>query len=91
MAIKNELGELIDKVKESVKALIASGVTDELVLVLPSSFFFNWHPSLEHIKEQTGVDYVEEEPTMGGLYEAVVMERSDYLRMVVNTIRSDEK
>lgn len=83
--------EMIDKVRESVKGLRESGVKDELVLVVPSTIYFNWYPSWERVKEQTGVDYVEEEPTMGGLYEAVVMQRSDYLRMVVRTIRSDEK
>ena len=79
--------ELVSKTTEAVKRLRKSGATEELVLVVPSSTYFNWLPSWERVKEETGVDYVEEEPTMGGLYEAVVMERSDYLRMVVNTIR----
>lgn len=91
MAVKNAIGELVEKVKESVKGFRESGVKDELILVVPFSVYLNWLPSWERVKEETGVDYVEPEPTLMGLYEAIVMQRSEYLRMVVNTIRSDEK
>ena len=83
--------KLIEKCKEAMKSMRESGVTDELVLVVPFGNYLNYSPvTWEEVKKITGVDHVERsEDGFPYNVEAVVMQRSEYLRMFINSL--DEK
>lgn len=89
MAIRNEFGQFVDKVSETVKMMRDNGITDELVLVVDHGFWFNYMPSWERVKEETNVDYVEGEDLLDPNVEFMIMQRSDYLRMVVNKVMKE--
>ena len=82
------MDELIEKCKEAVKGFRECGVTDELVLVVSSWTYINYLPAWARVKKETGVDYVEE--TEMGLphdVKAMVMQRSEYLRMFIKELQ----
>lgn len=84
--------ELIEKCKEAVKRFRECGVTDELVLVVPYTFYMSYSPSTwERVKEETGVDYVERSE-IGFPYnvESMVVQRSEYLRMFIKSLGEKE-
>lgn len=91
MAIRNEFGQFVDKVSETVKMMRDNGITDELVLVVDYGFWFNYVPSWERVKEETHVDYVEGEGLLDPNVEFMIMQRSDYLRMVVNKVMKERE
>lgn len=84
--------ELIVKGKEAVKGFRESGVTDELVLVVPYTVYMCYFNSTwEQIKRETGVDHVERsEIGFPNLVEAMVVQRSEYLRMFFKSLGEKE-
>lgn len=88
----DEIEKLIEKCKEAVKEFRKCGVTDELVLVVPYIFYINYSPrTWEQVKEKTGVDYVEKsEIGFPHNVEAMVVQRSEYLRMFIKSLGEKE-
>lgn len=88
MECKTWFDMMIDEIGESVKQLRENGVTDELVLVVSSWTYMNYFPAWSRVKEKTGVDYVEEsEVGLPNDVEAMVMQRSEYLRMFIKELQ----
>lgn len=92
----DEMEKLIEKCKEAVKGFRECGVTDELVLVVPYMFYMSYIDRVwEKVKEKTGVDHVERtEIGFPNDVEAMVVQRSEYLRMFIKSLgekESDEK
>lgn len=83
--------ELIEKCKEAVKRFRECGITDELVLVVPYMSYMGYSDrTWERVKEKTGVDHVERsEIGFPHDVEAMVVQRSEYLRMFIKSL--DEK
>lgn len=88
----SEIGGLIDKVKSSVEELRSLGVKDELVLVVPYMLYMSYIDHVwEEVKQITGVDHVERsEDGFPYNVEAVVMQRSEYLRMFIKSLGEKE-
>lgn len=84
--------KLIEKCKEAVKGARECGVTDELVLVVPLGNYLMYAPSSwDAVKKITGVDHVERsEIGFPHNVEAVVMQRSEYLRMFIKSLGEEE-
>lgn len=87
-----EMEKLIEKCKEAVKGLRECGVTDELVLVVPYMFYMSYIERVwERVKEITGVDHVERsEIGFPRNVEAMVVQRSEYLRMFIKSLGEKE-
>lgn len=87
-----DIEELIEKGKEAVKGFRESGVTDELVLVVPYTFYMSYFNSTwEQVKKEIGVDHVERsEIGFPNIVEAMVVQRSEYLRMFLKSLREGE-
>lgn len=88
----DEMEKLIEKCKEAVEGLRECGVTDELVLVVPYRFYLDYSPSTwERVKEIAGVDHVERsEIGFPHDVEAMVVQRSEYLRMFIKSLGEKE-
>lgn len=89
----DDMEKLIEKCKEAVKGLRECGVTDELVLVVPYTFYMGYMGrTWERVKEKTGVDYVERsEIGFPHDVEAMVVQRSEYLRMFIKSLGEKER
>ena len=85
--------ELIEKCKEAVKGFRECGVTDELVLVVPYTLYMSYIDHVwERVKKKTGVDYVERsEIGFPHDVEAMVVQRSEYLRMFIKSLGEKER
>lgn len=83
---------VIDKTKEAVKGMRECGVTDELVLVVPYMLYMSYIDHVwEMVKEKTGVDHVERsEVGFPHDVEAMVVQRSEYLRMFIKSLGEKE-
>lgn len=88
----DEMEKLIEKCKEAVKGFRECGVTDELVLVVPYTFYMSYTDRVrEKVKEKTGVDYVERSKIgFPNDVEAMVVQRSEYLRMFIKSLGEKE-
>lgn len=86
------MDELIEKCKEAVKGMRECGVTDELVLVVPYMLYMRYIDHVwERVKEKTGVDHVEKsEIGFPHNVEAMVVQRSEYLRMFIKSLGEKE-
>lgn len=87
-----EMEKLIEECKEAVKGLRECGVTDELVLVVPYMFYMSYIDHVwDRVKEITGVDHVERsEIGFPHNVEAMVVQRSEYLRMFIKSLGEKE-
>lgn len=88
----DEIEKLIEMCKAAVKGLRECGVTDELVLVVPYMLYMGYIDHVwERVKEETGVDHVERtEIGFPNDVGAVVVQRSEYLRMFIKSLGEKE-
>ncbi len=88
----SEIGKLIEMCKEAVKEFRKCGVTDELVLVVPYMLYMGYIEHVwEKVKEEAGVDHVERsEIGFPDDVEAMVVQRTEYLRMFIKSLGEKE-
>lgn len=74
-----------------MKGFRESGVTDELVLVVPYILYMRYFNSTwEQVKKEIGVDHVERsEIGFPTIVEAMIVQRSEYLRMYFKSLREN--
>lgn len=91
MDCRSWIDRTVEEIGEMVRQLRANGVTDELVLVVPSWTYMNYLPAWARVKKETGVDHVERSE-IGFPYnvETMVVQRSEYLRMFIKSLGEKE-
>ena len=79
--------EIIERIAQSVNMMREAGVNERLVAVVPWLLFVQYRPIWDDVKEKTGVYKVESDPTIKDI---MVLQRSDYLRIVINKLNFGE-